>query len=90
METLIIWVLVALILMNIALRIENKKLKAQLLLKRDPNEQRAFLQNQMAQNKSKPAAIKALRQQYPELSLLEASQLWQSLDGSNNKKTAVR
>lgn len=87
MGTLIIWVFVAaLLLMNMALRMENKKLKAQLLLKRDPSEQQVFLQDQMAQNKSKPAAIKALRQHYPELSLVEASQLWQSLDGSNNKK----
>ena len=87
METLIIWVFVAaLLLMNIALRIENKKLKAQLTLKRDPNEQQVFLQDQMAQNKSQIEAIKALRQHYPELSLVEATQLWQSLDGANNQK----
>jgi|GEM_PF-422852 len=87
MGTLIIWVfVVALLLMNIALRIENKKLKASLLLKRDPTEQRVFLKNQMAQNKSKVEAIKALRQHYPELSLVEASQLWQSLNISNIDK----
>lgn len=87
MGTLIIWVfVVALLLMNIALRIENKKLKASLLLKRDPTEQRVFLKNQMAQNKSKVEAIKALRQHYPELSLVEASQLWQSLNTSNIDK----
>lgn len=86
METLIVWVfVVALLLMNIALRMENKKLKAQLMLKRNPNEQQAFLQRQIAQNKSKIEAIKALRQQYPELSLVEATQLWQALDGANNK-----
>ncbi len=87
MGTLIIWVfVVALLLMNIALRIENKKLKASLLLKRDPTEQRVFLKNQMAQNKSKVEAIKALRQHYPELSLVEATQLWQSLNISNIDK----
>ncbi|WP_169393499.1 MULTISPECIES: hypothetical protein [Psychrobacter] len=87
MGTLIIWVfVVALLLMNIALRIENKKLKASLLLKRDPTEQLAFLKDQMAQNKSKVEAIKALRQHYPELSLVEASQLWQSLNVSNIDK----
>lgn len=87
MGTLIIWVfVVALLLMNIALRIENKKLKASLLLKRDPTEQLAFLKNQMAQNKSKVEAIKALRQHYPELSLVEATQLWQSLNTSNIDK----
>lgn len=87
MGTLIIWVFVAaLLLMNIGLRMENKKLKAQLLLKRDPSEQQAFLQDQMAQNKSQIEAIKALRQHYPELSLVEAAQLWQSLDGANNQK----
>ena len=87
MGTLIIWVFVAaLLLMNMALRMENKKLKAQLLLKRDPNEQQVFLQDQMAQNKSQIEAIKALRQHYPKLSLVEATQLWQSLDGANNQK----
>ncbi len=87
MGTLIIWVfVVALLLMNIALRIENKKLKASLLLKRDPNEQRVFLQQQIAKNKSKVEAIKALRQHYPELSLVEATQLWQSLNISNIDK----
>lgn len=87
MGTLIIWVfVVALLLMNIALRIENKKLKASLLLKRDPTEQLAFLKDQMAQNKSKVEAIKALRQHYPELSLVEATQLWQSLNTSNIDK----
>ena len=87
MGTLIIWVFVAaLLLMNMALRMENKKLKAQLLLKRNPSEQQVFLQDQMAQNKSQIEAIKALRQHYPELSLVEATQLWQSLDGANNQK----
>lgn len=87
METILIWAIVAaLIVMNGALRIENKKLKASLLLKRDPTEQLAFLKNQMAQNKSKVEAIKALRQHYPELSLVEASQLWQSLNVSNIDK----
>lgn len=85
--TLMIWVLVAaLLLMNIALRLENKTLKSQLLLKRDPNEQLAFLQDQLAQNKGQIDAIKALRKQFPELSLVDATQLWQSLDSSNIDK----
>lgn len=37
-----------------------------------------YLQNQQ-QGKDKIAAIKALRQQFPELSLLEATQLWQQV-----------
>lgn len=84
METLIIWVvLVSLLLINIALRIENKKLKARLMLQRDPDEPLVFIKNQMAQHKGRIEAIKALRQHYPELSLIEATQLWQTAQSSN-------
>lgn len=84
METLIIWVVLgSLLLMNIALRMKNKKLKAQLMLQRDPNEPLVFIKNQITQHKGRMEAIKALRQHYPELSLVEATQLWQTAQSSN-------
>lgn len=41
-----------------------------------PQDQLAYLR-ELAKTKDKVAAIKALRKQYPELSLVQAVQLWQ-------------
>lgn len=79
MSTLIIWVMGAgLLLINIILRTRILRLEARLKELSNPQEQLAFLRQQAAQ-KDKIPAIKALRKQYPELSLIEANQLWQQI-----------
>ena len=81
MSTIIIWVIGAgLLLMNIALRTEVLQLKAHLKALRNPKEQMDYLRQQakLSQN-NKMASIKALRKQYPELSLIEANTLWQQI-----------
>lgn len=79
MSTLIIWVMGAgLLLINIILRTRILRLEARLKELSNPQEQLAFLRQQAAQ-KDKILAIKALRKQYPELSLIEANQLWQQI-----------
>lgn len=55
-------------------RIENLKLR--LRQSYPPNQPLTYLREQLAY-KPKIEAIKALREQYPELSLEEAVQLWQ-------------
>ncbi len=79
MSTLIIWMMGAgLLLINIILRTRILRLEARLKELSNPQEQLAFLRQQAAQ-KDKVPAIKALRKQYPELSLLEANKLWQKI-----------
>ena len=79
MSTLIIWMMGAgLLLINIVLRTRILRLEARLKELSNPQEQLAFLRQQAAQ-KDKVPAIKALRKQYPELSLLEANKLWQKI-----------
>ena len=79
MSTLIIWVMGAgLLLINIILRTRILRLEARLKELSNPQEQLTFLRQQSA-NKEKVAAIKALRKQYPELSLIEANKLWQQI-----------
>ena len=79
MSVLIIWVMgAALLLINIMLRTRILRLEARLKELSNPKEQLAFLRQQAAQ-KDKMPAIKALRKQYPELSLLEANKLWQQI-----------
>ncbi|WP_201617250.1 hypothetical protein [Psychrobacter urativorans] len=77
MLTIIIWAVGAgLLLINITLRTRILRLEARLRELSNPQQQMAYLRKLPAQN-DKIAAIKALRKQYPELSLLEANQLWQ-------------
>lgn len=79
MSTLIIWVMGAgLLLINIILRTRILRLEARLKELSNPQEQLTFLRQQAAQ-KEKVAAIKALRKQYPEISLIEANRMWQDI-----------
>ncbi|WP_201548801.1 hypothetical protein [Psychrobacter sp. Pi2-1] len=76
MSALIIWVMGAiLLLINIMLRTRILRLEARLKELSNPQEQLAFLRQQ-AKQKDKVPALKALRKQYPELSLIEANKLW--------------
>lgn len=79
MLTIIVWVAGAgLLLINIILRTRILRLEARLRELSNPQEQLVYLrkQAQLSQN-NKVAAIKALRKQYPEISLIEANKLWQ-------------
>ena len=79
MSTLVIWVMGAgLLLVNIMLRTRILRLEARLKELSSPQEQLAFLRQQAVQ-KDKIPAIKALRKQYPELSLVEANNLWKQI-----------
>ena len=79
MSVLIIWVMgAALLLINIMLRTRILRLEGRLKELSNPKEQLAFLRQQAAQ-KEKVAAIKALRKQYPEISLVEANKMWQQV-----------
>lgn len=77
MLTIIIWAVGAgLLIINIMLRTRILRLEARLRQLSNPQEHLAYLRKQAARN-NKIAAIKALRKQYPEITLLEAKQLWQ-------------
>lgn len=79
MSTLIIWVMgAALLLINIMLRTRILRLEARLKELNRPEDYLRFLRQQAVQ-KEKVPAIKALRKQYPELSLIEANNLWQQI-----------
>lgn len=79
MSVLIVWVMgAALLLINIMLRTRILRLEARLRELSNPQEQVAFLRQQAAK-KNKSPAIKALRKQYPELSLIEANKMWQQV-----------
>ena len=79
MSALIIWVMGAvLLLINIMLRTRILRLEARLKELSNPQEQLAFLRQQAAK-KDKAPALKTLRKQYPELSLIEANKLWQQI-----------
>ena len=79
MSVLIIWVMgAALLLINIMLRTRILRLEARLKELSNPKEQLGFLRQQAAQ-KEKVAAIKALRKQYPEISLVEANKMFQQV-----------
>lgn len=79
MSTLIIWVMgAALLLINIMLRTRILRLEARLKELSRPEDYFRFLRQQAVQ-KEKVPAIKALRKQYPELSLIEANNLWQQI-----------
>ncbi|HBL96596.1 MAG TPA: hypothetical protein DD294_06410 [Psychrobacter sp.] len=78
MSTLITWVVGAgLLLVNIMLRTQILRLKARLKELSSPQEQLHFCEQ--AAHKDKIPAIKALRKQYPELSLIEANNLWKQI-----------
>ena len=79
MSVLIVWVMgAALLLINIMLRTRILRLEARLKELSNPKEQSAFLRQQ-ASKKEKAAAIKALRKQYPEISMVEANKMWQQI-----------
>ncbi len=79
MSTLIIWMMGAgLLLINIVLRTRILRLEARLKEFSRPEDYLTFLREQTKQ-KEKVTAIKALRKQYPELSLIEANKLWQQI-----------
>jgi len=68
----------ALLLINIMLRTRILRLEARLKELSRPEDYLRFLRQQAVQ-KEKVPAIKALRKQYPELSLIEANNLWQQI-----------
>lgn len=77
MLTIIIWAVGAvLLLINIILRTQILRLKARIKELSSPQEYLTYLRHLPARN-DKIASIKALRKKYPELSLVEANQLWQ-------------
>ena len=75
MLTIIVWAVgAALLLINIFLRTRILRLEGELKKLRSPQEYMTYLRQQNVQD-NKVAAIKALRKQYPELSLIEANSL---------------
>jgi len=79
MLTIIVWAIgAALLLINIFLRTRILRLEAELKKLRSPQEYMTYLRQQNVQD-NKVAAIKALRKQYPELSLIEANSLYENL-----------
>ncbi|WP_201601558.1 hypothetical protein [Psychrobacter submarinus] len=79
MLTIIVWAVgAALLLINIFLRTRILRLEAELKKLRSPQEYMTYLRQQNVQD-NKVAAIKALRKQYPELSLIEANSLYENL-----------
>lgn len=79
MLTIIVWAVgAALLLINIFLRTRILRLEDELKKLRSPQEYMTYLRQQNVQDK-KVAAIKALRKQYPELSLIEANSLYENL-----------
>lgn len=69
------------LLLHVAQRARIRQLESQLQQHSNaqdsmPQDQLAYLR-ELAKTKDKVAAIKALRKQYPELSLVQAVQLWQ-------------
>ena len=71
-------VLIVLLIKNLAYRHQVAHLKKRLQEQGSYEQYVTYLQNQL-QGRDKVAAIKALRQKFPELSLLEATQLWQQV-----------
>ncbi|WP_025644564.1 MULTISPECIES: hypothetical protein [unclassified Psychrobacter] len=79
MLTIIVWAVgAALLLINIFLRTRILRLEGELKKLRTPQEYMTYLRQQNVQD-NKVAAIKALRKQYPELSLIEANSLYENL-----------
>jgi len=79
MLTIIVWAVgAALLLINIFLRTHILRLESELKKLRSPQEYMTYLRQQNVQD-NKVAAIKALRKQYPELSLIEANSLYENL-----------
>ena len=79
MLTIIVWAVgAALLLINIFLRTRILRLEAELKKLRSPQEYMTYLRQQNVQD-NKVAAIKALRKQYPELSLIEANSLYENI-----------
>ncbi|MAE40436.1 hypothetical protein ACS8E3_04075 [Psychrobacter sp. 2Y5] len=79
MLTIIVWAVgAALLLINIFLRTRILRLEGELKKLRSPQEYMTYLRQQNVQD-NKVAAIKALRKQYPELSLIEANSLYENL-----------
>ncbi|WP_288996278.1 hypothetical protein [uncultured Psychrobacter sp.] len=79
MLTIIVWAVgAALLLINIFLRTRILRLEGELKKLRSPQEYMTYLRQQNVQD-NKVAAIKALRKQYPLLSLIEANSLYEKL-----------
>lgn len=79
MLTIVVWTAGAIILLyNIWLRTRILRLEARLRELGNPQQQLAYLRKQNAQG-NKVAAIKALRKQYPEISLIDANRMYQNL-----------
>ncbi|HAM61557.1 hypothetical protein [Psychrobacter sp. Ps3] len=79
MLTIIVWAVgAALLLINIFLRTRILRLEGELKKLRSPQEYMTYLRQQNVQD-NKVAAIKTLRKQYPELSLIEANSLYENL-----------
>ena len=79
MLIVILWAAGALMLLiNIMMRNRMQRLEARIKALTDPEDYMTYLRELSTTNK-KNAAIRALRQRYPEVSPLQAVQLWQLL-----------
>ena len=79
MSTALVWLIgLTLLLTNLAILIENRQLRARLKELNNPEEYLIYLRK-LSADKDKIKSIKALRKRYPELSLVEANQLWQQI-----------
>ncbi|WP_230655847.1 hypothetical protein [Psychrobacter sp. I-STPA10] len=79
----VVVVVAVLFIKNLAYRQQVAQLKKRLQELGGNEQYVAYLQSQQ-QGKDKIAAIKALRQQFPELSLLEANEIWQQVHKEQN------
>lgn len=81
--------LIILLIKNIAYRQQVAQLKKRLQEEGSYEQYVTYLQSQQ-QDKDKISAIKALRQRFPELSLIEATQLWQQVNDKQNPNSAAK
>lgn len=82
MLMIIVWAAGALMLLiNIIMRARMLRLETRIKALTNPDDYMTYLRELSTTNK-KNAAIKALRQRYPEVSALQAVQLWQLLQNS--------
>lgn len=82
MLTVIVWAAGAfMLLINIIMRTRMLRLEARIKALTNPDDYTTYLRELAADNK-KTVAIRTLRQRYPEVSNLQAVQLWQTIHKS--------
>ncbi|WP_227429742.1 hypothetical protein [Psychrobacter sp. I-STPA6b] len=80
---MVVIMVVVLFIKNIAYRQQVTQLKKRLQELGSREQYLAYLRQHL-RDKEKVSAIKALRQKFPELSLIEATQLWQQVNEEQN------